>query len=122
MARMIADLDAKEYPLRKKAKDELAALGRMAEGPLRKTLTQQPPIEVRRTVDELLERLAGQALAPHHLRILRAIEALERIGSPAAQEVLKKIAQEGSPEIATTREAKASLHRLAAARRTPLPR
>jgi len=42
---------------------------------------------------------------------VRAVEALERIGNPTAQAVLRKIAN-GAPEAALTGEAKASLERI----------
>ena len=46
------------------------------------------------------------------LRGLRALHALEQIGTPDAQEQLRKLAG-GAPEARLTREAKASLDRLA---------
>jgi len=45
------------------------------------------------------------------LRQLREIQVLEHIGTPEAQEVLKKLAQ-GAPEARLTQEAKAALDRL----------
>ena len=43
---------------------------------------------------------------------LRAVEVLERIGTPEARQVLAKLA-DGAPEARLTQEAKASLQRLA---------
>jgi hypothetical protein len=44
-------------------------------------------------------------------RDLRAVEALERIGSPDAQQVLETLGQ-GAPDARQTREVKAALARL----------
>jgi hypothetical protein len=46
------------------------------------------------------------------LRELRAVEILERIGTSGARQVLRTLAK-GSPAARVTREAKASLDRLA---------
>jgi hypothetical protein len=45
------------------------------------------------------------------LRCLRAIELLERLGTPEARKLLERLGQ-GSPEAWLTQEAKASLGRL----------
>jgi hypothetical protein len=46
------------------------------------------------------------------MRTFRAIEVLEHIATPEAQQVLKTLS-EGAPEARVTREAKVSLERLA---------
>ena len=43
--------------------------------------------------------------------MLRALEVLERIGTPEARQILLSLAK-GAPEAALTQEAKASLERL----------
>ena len=48
---------------------------------------------------------------PERLRMLRALEALERIGTPEARQLLHQLGQ-GAPEAWLTREAKAGLQRL----------
>jgi hypothetical protein len=45
------------------------------------------------------------------LRTLRAIDVLESIGTPEAQQILRKLA-EGAPGARETREAKTALERL----------
>ena len=49
---------------------------------------------------------------------LRGVEALEHIGSPEARRLLEDLAM-GTPEARLTREAKASLERLAKQPSTP---
>ena len=56
----------------------------------------------------LLERLAG---APR-LRWLRALEVLEQVGTAPARKVVEALAH-GAPEAWLTREARATLRRLA---------
>ena len=53
----------------------------------------------------------NEKLSPDRLQALRAIEALEQIGSPDARKVLDTLAK-GMPESRQTREAKAALDRL----------
>jgi RNA polymerase sigma factor (sigma-70 family) len=106
-ARLVADLDSDRFEVRAKAKDELAKFGPGAEPLFRKALEQPPSAEVRKALQGLLGRLeSGQ------LRDLRAIEALERLGTPAARELLQGLSR-GEPGARLTREAEASLRRLA---------
>jgi hypothetical protein len=61
-------------------------------------------------VEALLDKL--KAPSQEVLRGLRAVELLEHIGTPEAQQLLEKAAA-GLDEARLTREAKASLDRLA---------
>ena len=60
----------------------------------------------------LLQQLVPDALSPQRLRLLRALEVLERAGTPAARQVLRSLGQ-GAEGDEVTRQAKASLARLA---------
>jgi hypothetical protein len=62
-------------------------------------------------VKGLLERLKGPVTAPEQTQVLRAIEVLERTGTPKARGVLAALSR-GAPDALLTREAKASLDRL----------
>jgi hypothetical protein len=67
--------------------------------------------EQRRRLEEILH--AFEAVPPGEgLRPLRAVEALERIGTDGARDLLEVLAR-GVPEARRTQEAKASLERLA---------
>jgi hypothetical protein len=117
--RLIADLDAKRFRVRTQATKELEELGEHAAPALRKALAGKPSPESRRRLEALLDGLESASLSPEMVRQIRAVEALESIGNPAARRLLGQLAA-GSPATRLTREAKASLGRLAK-RATPLP-
>ena len=48
---------------------------------LQKVLASQPTIETRKRVEELLDKLTGGTLTTEQLRLVRAVEALERMGT-----------------------------------------
>jgi hypothetical protein len=60
----------------------------------------------------VLEKADGFLTDLELMRMLRAIEVLEQVGSPEAREVLQNLA-DGAPEARLTREAKAAIARLA---------
>jgi WD40 repeat protein len=112
LARLIADLDSDQFAIRERAAHELERMGEHAETALRQALKKAPSLEARRRMEQLLGQLRRLPLAPDVLRSLRVTEALERIGTPEARQLLEMLAQ-GAPEARLTREAKASLQRLA---------
>jgi hypothetical protein len=85
-------------------------LAELAEPALREALKKGPSAELKRRVEALLERLDDVESAPERLQAFRAVEVLERIGSPAARKVLEELAK-GAPHARLTREARASLQR-----------
>jgi RNA polymerase sigma factor (sigma-70 family) len=112
IARLIADLDNDDFATRQKAIKELEELGEQALPAYRKVLDGKPPIEMRRRLEELLEKagLAWWAMTPERLRALRAVEALELAGTKEAREVLAILAK-GAPGARLTKQAKAALGR-----------
>jgi hypothetical protein len=86
---------------------------------LRTALASKPSLESRRRLETLLHRLESASLSAETVRQIRAVEALEAIGNPAARRLLGQLAA-GSPTTHLTQEAKASLGRLAK-RATPVP-
>jgi WD40 repeat protein len=109
--RLIADLSSDEFEVRNKAHEELAKLGAQIEPELRKALGETPSLETRRRVEALL-LVIEQDIPPDYRRLCRAVVVLERIGTKEARELLKSIAQ-GATEADPTRDAAASLGRLA---------
>ena len=109
--RVIPDLIMllKDGVLREKASAELARHG-SADEDLWLALKARPSLEVRQRIERLLETIDWQ-LTPEELRTLRALEILERIGTPQARSVLETIAA-GAPKAMLAKEAAATVARL----------
>jgi RNA polymerase sigma factor (sigma-70 family) len=107
---LVADLDSERFAVRETAARELAGFGAKVEPVLHGVLARQPSLEVRRRVEKLLSTL-HTAPSAAVVRTLRAIQALERIGTPDARQVLKGLAA-GAPAARETREAQGALERL----------
>jgi len=69
-------------------------------------------LEARRRAEQILQEIDERALDQKLLRKLRAVEALERMSGPEARSLLQKLAQ-GASEARLTRDARATLDRLA---------
>jgi WD40 repeat protein len=115
LAALIADLDSRPFAARERASRELEALDRLAEPGLRRALKGRPSAEARKRIERLLAKLDAAVTSPELLRLLRAVEALENIGTPPAGRVLAALAR--GAEARLTEEAQASLARLT--RRAP---
>jgi hypothetical protein len=74
-------------------------------------LVQGPPLEARRRAESLLARIQAPITRPERLRRLRAVEALEYIGSDAARQFLLALSK-GASDVELTREAQRALGRL----------
>jgi RNA polymerase sigma factor (sigma-70 family) len=111
LARLLADLESDTFAVRSAAAEELEKIGDQAAPVLRTVLAKKPSLELRRRAEQLLRGMHPVA-SPERLRRIRAVQVLERIGSPGAREVLEKIAS-GAPAARETREAKDALGRLA---------
>jgi WD40 repeat protein len=108
--RLIADLDADDRAVRDRASKELADLGQLAEGALRQALTRSPSVELKLRAMSLLDKMQRKD-CPERSRLLRAIEVLERLGTPNARRLLGRLEKEATvADVA--REATASLARL----------
>jgi WD40 repeat protein len=118
IARLLADLDSDQFDLREKATRELEQLEEVVLPALQRALEGRPSAEARRRMGLLLERLRQPAPSGQRLRVLRALEVLEQMGTPDARQTLQNLAQ-GAPEARLTQEAKASLERLKGRAVTP---
>ena len=111
VARLIADVGNGEPALRDKAIVELEKHMELVEPALRQTLAKKkPPAEIRRRIEELL----GKPLPPPDavtLRALRALETLEKIGTPDARAAIEPLTR-GAASARLTQEAAATLKRL----------
>lgn len=112
IAKLVLDLDNSDFATRQRASEELSRLDRLAEPALRKALSGQPSLEMRRRVQQLLEQLASVP-ARTLLRALRAVEVLEHLDTAESRRLLETLAT-GAGDARLTQEAKASLARLTA--------
>jgi RNA polymerase sigma factor (sigma-70 family) len=109
---LLADLDGDQFEVRQRASADLEKLGPAVVPMLRKALAEgNRTAEVRRRLEEALERLDDARLSPAELRGVRAIEVLERIGSAEARQLLERLAGgvAGAPR---TEDARAACRRL----------
>ncbi len=117
VARLIAALDDDSFDVRQDAHKQLAAMGKSVEEPLRKALGAGPSAEMKRAVEDLLDKLKdkGQGPPPESLRALRAVEVLEDLGTPEARKLLEQIAKgrQGAPLTAAAEDAVGRLRRAA---------
>jgi WD40 repeat protein len=111
IARLIRDLEDDQFAVREQAMRQLETMGKEAQPALREALKNQPSLELRRRAEELLKKLERPEPALE-VPVQRALEVLEHIGNGEARELLKILAA-GQPHAPLTREAKASLERLA---------
>jgi WD40 repeat protein len=111
LRRWIRDLDSDSFAARSAAVKELEKLGEQAAPALRQSLAGNPSAELRKQAETLLGSL-NRVHAPEVLQRLRAIQVLERIGSPQARQVLQQLAN-GAPAARETRDARTALARLA---------
>jgi WD40 repeat protein len=109
ITQLIADLDNDTFAVREKASRELLAAGSGAVGPLRKALAGKLSPEQKRRIRTLLAHLLVKD--SEQLRSLRALEVLERIGTPAAKMVLRELVRKRLPG-KLEEEVRASLQRL----------
>jgi hypothetical protein len=109
--KLIDDLDHPRFPVREKAAAELEKALDRAEGLMRLRLEKQPSLELRRRIERMLQPLDEQVAPPDRLRLGRALQALEHIGTPAAQEIIEKLSR-GCPGAWLTEESRLALARL----------
>jgi WD40 repeat protein len=111
--RLIEKLDDKRFPVRERAMQELTRLGGQAEPALRKALAEASSKEVRQRIQQLLTALSRPATPGMELRLVRAVEVLEQIDTPAARQLLSELSH-GAAGARLTEEAKAALERMTA--------
>ena len=121
LSRLLTDLDAETFERREGASEELAQLGEFAETTLRRSIKGRAPSGAKRLLTELLDMLDRSQLPSSTLRALRAVEALEHLGTPSARQALSAIAQ-GAAGSLMTHELKASLERLDRIQSTKFPK
>jgi RNA polymerase sigma factor (sigma-70 family) len=111
VAKWLAELDHDEFDKRQTAARELARCGKSVEAELRRARLETPSAEVRRRLDELLEKLAAQKM-DERLRAQRVVAILELIATEEARELLADLAREAGTED-LRRRSESALQRLA---------
>ncbi len=111
VARLIADLGSERFAVRHGATVTLETFVDSAEPALRRALAAPASLEMRRRIEQVLEKLELTRW-PRRLRAVRAVELLQEIGSRSARVVLAGLA-DGAPGARVTREAQAAWDRLA---------
>jgi RNA polymerase sigma factor (sigma-70 family) len=109
-AQWLRELDSDDFSVRRRAVQELEKLDELAELALRDALKGKPTPEARRQITALLEAITNGSA--QRLRQTRAVAALEHMGTSQARRLLADLGR-GVPEAQLTREARATLRRLA---------
>jgi RNA polymerase sigma factor (sigma-70 family) len=109
--RLIADLGSTQLAVRDKAARELGDLGQRGVPALRQALENNPTLEVRRRLEALRDD-ARVVRSSETLRVLRAMQALEHMGTKEATELLERMSK-GAARAESTVQARAALERLA---------
>jgi hypothetical protein len=115
VSQLILDLDSDDFDTRERASRDLERLGRLARPFLERALKKGPSAEMKRRVEELLDRLKKETADASELRQMRIIDVLEHINTAAARKLLQLIA-DGKYDPSFADEAKQALRRAAAKR------
>jgi hypothetical protein len=118
LAALVRDLDAEDFASREKAESEFLALGKQTLPTLQDAVKGEPSLELKLRAQRLIDMLSSSTLSGEPLRLARAVEALELAHTPAAVELLEKLAK-GPTGTPGTDEAAAALERLK--KRAPSP-
>lgn len=108
---LVADLDSQSFAKRQFATRQLQQFGQAAEPSLRSALKKTNSLELRKRGEALLLHLEEPIRDPETLRMIRAVEVLERIGTQQAIGLLEQLAT-GHPAARLTLESRNSLKRL----------
>jgi hypothetical protein len=100
----LADLDSPRFAVREKAEKDLRDLSGQAEPFLRKELDGTRSAEVKQRIASLLAAVEAGKLGPAELRDVRAVQALEWVGTDAGRKVLAQWAK-GDPSAPLTKSA-----------------
>jgi RNA polymerase sigma factor (sigma-70 family) len=99
VAKLLADLDDDSFEVREKASRALAGLGKGVAAELRREREATRSVEVRRRLDDLLEKLtggAGTGKADELVRSQRIIAVLELAATAEAKELLEHLSKKAS--------------------------
>lgn len=116
IAYLLAQLDDDNFQVRSRAEVQLEKMGEVIEPALQDALAKKPNPEVLNCIKRLLAKIAESALQsglyPSQLQAFRGVEVLERIGTPAARQVLEELSRLPARYVQAA-ESTAALQRLA---------
>jgi RNA polymerase sigma factor (sigma-70 family) len=110
LAARLRDLDNQKFSQRERATHELEECGDRALPALDRFLASKPSAEARQRAERILAKIRARPATGQAARSLRALEALEWIGTAKARELVEKLAK-GAEGVSFTLEAKRSLKR-----------
>jgi RNA polymerase sigma factor (sigma-70 family) len=105
IALLLVELASEDFKTRDQASKELEKYGDSAKGALDKAVIGNITLEMRQRLFRLLDLLDDTHPSPDRVREMRALEALEHIGTPEAQRVLDRLATDGAKGARLTRDA-----------------
>jgi hypothetical protein len=108
LAQLVSDLDHPQFTVRQQATAELEKLGSAVEEALRQHLEAKPPLEVKRRLQRLLQRLDTEVATRQEYW---AVKLLEHVDTLPARELLRRLAK-GAPSRQVRQEAREVLKRL----------
>jgi WD40 repeat protein len=111
VAELIAALDSNQFKVRQQANTELSKLDERVVPVIDKVLANNPPLEIKKRLEDLRKHMSSPVLQGERLRMVRAVEILERIGTAEARQVLQALA-DGAPGALVTTTAQTALGRL----------
>jgi RNA polymerase sigma factor (sigma-70 family) len=111
VAKLLQNLNAKEFAVRSRAMAELEKLGDLIGPAARRALEDQPMLEARQRLEQILKKLRERAVRGEALAALRGVEVLEHLGTAPARQVLQSLA-EGAAGARLTEAAREALRRL----------
>jgi WD40 repeat protein len=111
LAALIDGLDSDEFEVRQQSTLALERLGPLAGPAMQQALSRYPGLEARRRMEALVDKLERSAFPPEALRMVRAIQVLENIGTREARDFLVSLTK-GDAGALLTDEAQAALRRL----------
>jgi WD40 repeat protein len=109
--RLIERLGDPDYEIRQRAEKQLQRWRELVVVELQNAVGERNELEVQERLQRLLNAIHAANIEPDRLRAIRAIEVLERIGTPEAKQVLTRMAS-GAGESMITKEAKWAVERL----------
>lgn len=116
LKQLIVQLDSDVFQRREDAQTEIGGMGKEVVDDLRKALVSKQTAEVTSRLQNLIRSLESQSIQypSESVRRMRAVQALERVGTTRAVEALQKLAA-GDPAAPETESAARSLERLRSA-------